>query len=123
MEFRADPSDPLFQHEYGHYLQSQDVGWSYLTRYAIPSGINNLRCGNSYDGVQRHAAYEVEQDANIRSRAYFGDDGWDYKQNPIFGSGKNYDFDEQYGKYKTRDGLIPHHKWFLPLKAALFTIF
>lgn len=33
----ADPSNTLFQHEYGHYLQSQASGPLYLGKYAIPS--------------------------------------------------------------------------------------
>lgn len=33
----ADPSTGLFQHEYGHYLQSQSVGLLYSFIYGLPS--------------------------------------------------------------------------------------
>jgi RHS repeat-associated protein len=33
----ANPNNKLFQHEYGHYLQSQESGWAYLSTYALPS--------------------------------------------------------------------------------------
>ncbi len=36
-DLRADPNNPLFQHEYGHYLQSQSMGWGYIPRVGIPS--------------------------------------------------------------------------------------
>jgi hypothetical protein len=39
----ADPSNPLFAHEYGHYLQSQRNGWAYLGKYALPSLMSALR--------------------------------------------------------------------------------
>lgn len=37
---KASPNNSLFQHEYGHYLQSQSSGPFYLQRYAIPSFID-----------------------------------------------------------------------------------
>ena len=33
----ADPNNSLFQHEYGHYLQSQEMGLAYLAKVGIPS--------------------------------------------------------------------------------------
>jgi len=36
-EIEADPDNPLFQHEYGHVLQSRDAGLRYLGQYALPS--------------------------------------------------------------------------------------
>jgi len=100
----ADPTNPLFQHEYGHYLQSQDAGWAYLSDYAIPSGINAKRTPNNYDGMRQHDAFGVEQDANLRARAYFGEEVWNYYKNPIFDSGHNDWFDKDYSQYRT--GLI-----------------
>ena len=43
----------------------------------------------------------MEQDADRRARDYFGEEVWDYKENPIFDSGKNWDFDRDYGKSAT----------------------
>lgn len=72
----------LYAHEYGHYLQSQDVGWNYLTKYGIPSIINAASnngkkeyCWNenikSYVKVSSHQAYWTEIDANTRAQEYF----------------------------------------------------
>lgn len=60
----ADPDNWLFQHEYGHYLQSQTSGLFYLHRYAIPSLFS---AANS----SLHNYHAVEQDANIRAYKYF----------------------------------------------------
>jgi RHS repeat-associated protein len=88
-EIKADPNNSLFQHEYGHYLQSQASGWGYLPRYALPSLWG--------DGNHNHDFNPVEQDANVRAFNYFnktvpdfydkiayGDHhGWDFRSNPI----------------------------------------
>jgi hypothetical protein len=94
-DLEADPNNSLFQHEYGHYLQSQGMGPAYLTRVGIPSILSN---GN-------HDFHPAEQDANRRAFLYFNekiegfykseDDmdnphGWDFYYNPlnINGTGK-----------------------------------
>lgn len=79
----ADPSNELFQHEYGHYLQSQEVGLFYLQRYGFPSLYN---CGRKTN----HNYFSTEQDANIRAFVFFRDriedySGWDFYSNPIKG--------------------------------------
>ena len=79
----ASPDNYLFQHEYGHYLQSKATGPLYLSRYAIPSGLNCL-------GNKNHDFHPVEQDANIRAFKYFNNkiDGfsdWNFVRNPIVG--------------------------------------
>ncbi len=85
----ADPSNSLFQHEYGHYLQSQSVGWSYLSKYALPSAFDVL-------SENDHRLHPVEQDANARAIKYFdkyiGSDyySWDFYKSPIFYKGKYY---------------------------------
>ncbi len=61
---QADPNNSLFQHEYGHYLQSQSSGLFYLQRYALPSLIDAM-------GDSNHKYHAVEQDANIRAYKYF----------------------------------------------------
>ncbi len=96
----AKPTNTIFQHEYGHYLQSQDEGWGYLTKDAIPSGWNLLKYNDrTKTDVEKHAAFRTEQDANRRARDYFGEDVWNYKVNPIFNSGHNYDFDQYNSPY------------------------
>ncbi len=79
----ADPNNPLFQHEYGHYLQSQSSGIFYLSKYGIPSLLSK----------KPHNLHPVEQDANARAFRYFnthinGYNGWKFKgphANPIVG--------------------------------------
>ena len=95
---QADPNDPLFRHEYGHYLQSQDIGWNYMNDVAIPSVINSYNTPNNEDGYNQHQAFKTEQDANIRGQQYFGN--WDYGLFPIFNSGYNNLFDLRYKKYR-----------------------
>ena len=56
---RANPNNESFQHEYGHYLQSQEAGWAYLPKYAIPSLINASRTPDNYDGYLQHMAFGV----------------------------------------------------------------
>ena len=62
IEARDDNS--LFQHEFGHYLQSQEHGLVWLFDFAIESGISAL----VNDG---HNAFYTEQDANARSLKYY----------------------------------------------------
>ncbi len=93
----ADPSDRLFQHEYGHYIQSQTSGWFYLSKYGIPSSLSK----------DPHSLHPAEQDANVRAFRYFSkhEDGfnwedqwgnqrtkWKYSYNPING----YDWSKPY---------------------------
>ena len=118
-DIEANPNNELFQHEYGHYLQSQETGWTYLSNYAIPSLINAKNLPNNRDGYKKHDAFSVEQDANIRARTYFGEKVWDYDKNPIFDSGKNPDFDRDYSKYRTNQGQIRTSRWESFLSMAL----
>jgi hypothetical protein len=84
-----DPNNYLFQHEYGHYLQSQKMGCAYLSRVAIPSLMSDK---------DTHKFNPVEQDANARAFNYFNknvpgfyksyndryqDHGWDFWSNPL----------------------------------------
>ena len=95
---KADPNNALFQHEYGHYLQSQKMGWAYMSRVGIPS----LMSAFKKDG--NHDFQPFEQDANRRAFNYFNenvegfyqteaeyrynqrngiDKGWNFYQNPM----------------------------------------
>ena len=60
----ADANNSLFQHEYGHVLQSRAFGPAYLARVGIPSAFDNKSYG-------RHAFHPVEADANRRAFLYF----------------------------------------------------
>lgn len=85
---KADPNNSLFQHEFGHYLQSLKFGLTYIPKIGIPSII-------SANG-ENHDYHSVEQDANARALRYFvkrhgqdfatsktDDEGWDFSENPI----------------------------------------
>ena len=90
----ADANNKLFQHEYGHYLQSQASGWGYIPRYAIPSVRSEH--GNYKNIYKSHDWHPVEQDANRRAFLYFNENvdgfydknpydnhGWNFSENPI----------------------------------------
>lgn len=97
---QADPNNSLFQHEYGHYLQSQHWGPSYLSRGALPSLFDTFGRGGD------HQYHPIEQDANMRAFKYFNknvegfyktqeeydpkiEGGWNFAKNPldIYGNG------------------------------------
>jgi hypothetical protein len=86
-EIVADPINWLFQHEYGHYLQSQAVGPAYLSAYALPSVYGDSGYGHDYN--------PVEQDANVRAIQYFYNKSgssfkWDFKHNSIGNPGNSW---------------------------------
>ncbi|MDH6382837.1 hypothetical protein M2451_004192, partial [Dysgonomonas sp. PFB1-18] len=84
---KADPTNELFQHEYGHYLQSQAYGWTFMPKFGIPSAISAAK----KDGNHNNRAFE--QDANARALSYFVDEYgetfakeiWDHVIHPIIG--------------------------------------
>lgn len=122
----ADPSNALFQHEYGHYLQSQAMGWAYLPRVAVPSLISAMQKDRN------HQYQMMEQDANRRAFLYFNenvdgfykskddidaDRGWNFSKNPfdinIVGSPKGYvDYKNDEQMKLLNDNLSFHAKWF-----------
>jgi hypothetical protein len=104
-DIQADPNNWLFQHEYGHYLQSQEMGLSYLFRVGLPS----LMSASEHTGL--HDFRRFEQDANRRAFLYFNEHvpgfyqteeqhkanqlggierGWNFHKNPfdVYGKGK-----------------------------------
>nr|NQU93827.1 endonuclease [Bacteroidota bacterium] len=66
----TDVGNRLFQHEYGHYIQSQKSGWFYYSKYGIPSALSK----------KPHNQNLVEQDANVRAFLYFSEhvDGFNW---------------------------------------------
>jgi hypothetical protein len=83
-DLKADPNTPLFQHEYGHYLQSKRWGPLYIRGIGIPSLITTL--GNSNNDY-----FYTEQGANRRAFKHFTDKygsggfRWYDASNPIRG--------------------------------------
>lgn len=73
--------DPLYMHEYGHYLQSQDYGWGYLTTVGIPS-LFSARNSKviSTPPFTTHRSNWMEKSANRKANSYFKkqyDKSWD----------------------------------------------
>lgn len=84
---RADPNNPLFQHEYGHFLQSRASGLRYLFDYGIPSLISAIAAGRS-DISHDHSLFFTEQGANKMAYTYFYNKygrrlRWNFDSNPI----------------------------------------
>jgi RHS repeat-associated protein len=75
----AKPNNSLFQHEYGHYIQSQKVGWFYYSKYGIPSLLSKRGVGVD------HSLHPTEQDANIRAYRYFSENVEDFNWVDNFG--------------------------------------
>jgi RHS repeat-associated protein len=75
-DLKADPHNSLFQHEYGHYIQSQRTGWGYLFSHGIPSLKSAIKAGKDPNHI--HNDFWAEQDANKKGYEYFykkyGDD-------------------------------------------------
>src|SRR5690554_1693802 len=69
-DFKADRTDDDFQHEYGHYLQSQTFGPGYLLGFALPSVV---RAGLWNMGVVGggYKDFYTERDADNRGFRYF----------------------------------------------------
>lgn len=83
-KINGQPGQRLFQHEYGHYLQSMTCGFIYIFKYGLPSLISSYR--HDFYG---HCIHSVEQDANIRAKKYWDKHYqqtyiWDDDYNPIY---------------------------------------
>ena len=97
-DLEASPSNGLFQHEYGHYLQSKRFGPAYLPAFAIPSGLSVAK-GND------HKYFRVEQDANARAIKYFNKRGvldWNFRRNLIGNDPYRWDMSNIYEDASTR---------------------
>lgn len=61
----ADAKNALFQHEYGHYLQSETFGPAYIFAFALPSLFS------ATFNVDNHNDFYTEQNANKRAKRYW----------------------------------------------------
>lgn len=101
---KADIRNELFQHEYGHYIQSQDTGFAYLFDFAIPSLFSAIK---SEEGEHNH--FWTEQDANKRAIAYFNRKMpgaytfWKFERNPIDDYDENRDYADRNSQYVPND--------------------
>ncbi|MFB6306746.1 MAG: hypothetical protein ABEH43_07130, partial [Flavobacteriales bacterium] len=122
-DIEADADNPLFQHEYGHYIQSQKMGPAYFSRIGIPSALSE---GD-------HDLHPVEQDANRRAFLYFnknlsdfkddddktantfdGNEGWDFDYNPlnVEGEGGKYINYNNENDVRSLQQLRVHSRWY-----------
>jgi RHS repeat-associated protein len=102
-DLEASPENGLFRHEYGHYIQSQDVGLAYLPKFGIPSFFSS---GD-------HDLHPVEQDANIRAFEYFEDfrDEWSFAAFPIVGYDRLLPFNSEVNQIALKSGKIRTTGW------------
>jgi hypothetical protein len=84
---QTNPNNKIFQHEYGHYLQSKRMGYAYLIRVGLPAIMSK---GD-------HDAHPVELDCNREGFLYFNKidslfqndsllfdkKGWNFSFNPF----------------------------------------
>lgn len=82
-EINGNPSQRLFQHEYGHYLQSLKSGPVYLFKYGLSSLVSAYRYS-----LKQHCKNRAEVDANIRAKKYWDHYyqqryNWNHKYNPM----------------------------------------
>ena len=89
-DLKADPYNSLFQHEYGHYIQSQRYGYAYMTGIGLPSLMDVKQ------DVNNHKYFDIERDANYRAYRYFcknvegfRPDNWDFTNHPLLPKGYN----------------------------------
>lgn len=101
---RRCKSTVVAKKRYGHYIQSQNFGISYLSRYGIPSGLNCM-------GHKKHKYHPAEQDANIRAFKYFNKyidnyTGWKFGVNPIGGYDNSQPYDDSQNQAVLNNGLL-----------------
>ena len=83
----------IFMHEYGHYLQSQQLGWIYVFKVGIPSLISaikskEIKVNNGRYYLTTHKLSDVEIDANRKAERYFREKydfhQWNIYEFPLF---------------------------------------
>lgn len=100
--YKADWRDHMFVHEYGHYLQSQELGIKYLYTVCLPS-LQSAIIDTDRNNAPNHDNRWFETDANRRAAEYF---------DKYYGSGCA-DYDSNSGAYfdinSFRDGTLSNY--------------
>ncbi len=117
---KADPHNKTFQHEYGHYIQSQNMGLLYLLAIGIPS------ITSASENPERHKYQPFERDANYLAFKYFNKNvngfyqtldeyksikytrqsqGWNFETYPLLPTGQYIDYYKISDHYKVMDSL------------------
>ncbi len=136
---KPDPNNKMFQHEYGHYLQSQRMGFAYLIRVGLPAIMSKgehdehpveVSC-TAEACIYFHSTY-----SNFENNTKYGDTlGWNYYFNPLpdtvgyrvpykLDSLTAIDFEnhthlEQLKKLKVRATFIDYASWVFPPAAFI----
>lgn len=103
----ASAGNYLFQHEYGHYLQSQRLGFAYLPVVGFPSLYNTIS-GSDHN----HRSYEMN--ANYLAFKYFNENVTDF-----YKTGDNYSNSHYYKDYNGWyfvDNPLHQHGWYVDYK-------
>jgi len=138
-EIEADANNSLFQHEYGHVLQSRAMGPAYLPRVGIPSISDIVFNGEPYGD---HDLHPVEQDANARAFQYFNENvngfyqtgtahfagdgiGWDFLANPLAGSRRYRDYNDPNQRQIIQNSQIraAWYDYLFPIRASIYNSF
>lgn len=90
----TNPSDPVLQHEYGHYLQSEGYGPLYFSYSAIPNFIHSERTGYGNDTGGTMLIGTID---NILGTDV-SDDGndWPYDPTEVDGNTRAYNYWQKY---------------------------
>jgi len=84
---------PLFMHEYGHYIDSQTFGLTYMLNIAIPSFFSAMS-DEKEDGIYKHNYRWYEMNANKNANKYF---------NKHYGNRVNWSlYEPPFDKYPTK---------------------
>ncbi|MDH4474068.1 MAG: hypothetical protein QE487_15780 [Fluviicola sp.] len=78
----TQPENAMFQHEYGHYLQSKRMGLAYFVRVGLPAIMSK---GN-------HDAHPVEVDCNRRAFLYFNRTFPEFQDDSLLSDAKGWNF-------------------------------
>ncbi len=132
-DLRADAGHPTFQHEYGHYLQSQRLGPAYWPAVALPSVFNVMYgSDHSYRSYEMNANYLAFRYFNENVTAFYKTEGqysewvrnkpkdyfgWYFGENPLLPGGKyvDYEIDEQKERMREATSIkVNFWNYFLP---------
>lgn len=130
-DLRADAGHPTFQHEYGHYLQSQRLGPAYWPAVALPSVFNVMYgSDHSYRSYKMNANYLAFRYFNEQIDGFYKTNheyptdhlkpdyyGWHFDKNPLLPGGKyvDYEIDEQKERMREATSIkVNFWNYFLP---------
>ena len=104
-KIEANPSNSLFQHEFGHYLQSRLSGIGFLFAFGIESGFSDWFANDhrltytEIDANRRALKYFSNQYVNygwIDEEGYYHSSNWKWQDNPLERTSKNGKFKDKY---------------------------